>query len=283
MKTGIYSEAYFSFSDPEKGLLQMKEDGFDCVDFQDLMHTDLPLFTEEIPQLEKRMKRVSAAANNAGIEISQTHGPWRFPPCDATKEDRAERFDKMERAIVATSLLGCPYMVIHPLMPFGVAEERQPQEVWEINLDFFSRLAEKAKENGVILCPENMPFPALSLSSPTDILRFVSELDSPSVKVCLDVGHAALFRSPAEAVRKIGKERLAVLHVHDNNGRHDLHRLPCQGVVDWRSFVLSLKEIGFDGAFSLECMIGGNFPPEVRRQMNRATARLASSLASIGD
>jgi sugar phosphate isomerase/epimerase len=53
-------------------------------------------------------------------------------------------------------------------------------------------------------------------------------------------------------VRLVGKKHLKALHVHDNGGERDSHWLPGTGVIDWSDFSASLKEIGFEGAVSIE-------------------------------
>ena len=52
-------------------------------------------------------------------------------------------------------------------------------------------------------------------------------------------------------VRKMGSE-IKVLHVHDNTGDRDFHMWPTKGIIDWPGFMKALKEIGFQGVFSLE-------------------------------
>ena len=56
---------------------------------------------------------------------------------------------------------------------------------------------------------------------------------------------------PDTAVRKLGS-RTKLLHVHDNYGGKDNHNGLCQGITDWKALALALKEVGYDGVFSLE-------------------------------
>ena len=59
----------------------------------------------------------------------------------------------------------------------------------------------------------------------------------------------------SEAVRMIGKDNLYTLHVHDNDGKRDLHQLPHTGVINWDNFKISLKDINYSGVLSLETAI----------------------------
>lgn len=252
MRTGIEWNPEQDVENGLKELYEIKELGYDCVDFQCFCHTENVFFGER-GEADRLIRLVRDTAKDAGITISQTHGPWRWPPHDATKEEREERFEKMTRSLYGTAALGCTDMVIHPVMPFGDDKDPYPEMFMEINLDFFGRLTDEAVKAGVIIDFENMPMPALSLATPYQILDFVKKIDSPNFRVCLDTGHCAVTKNdPADAVRALGKEYLRVLHVHDNDGRSDFHWLPGTGVINWDEFSKALQDIGFEGVVSLE-------------------------------
>ena len=258
MKIGIASYAYIDPYGYEKGLEKLKRHGYDCIDyncgkFPNFVDTEHEIFSLSEWNFEKRLKEERKIYENAGVEVYQTHGPWRYPPLDNTKEERDERFEKMCKAIRGTAYLGCKNTVIHPLMPFGSHSDAEPQAQWDINLEFMSRLADVGREYGITVCFENMPFRELPLSPVSAILKMVKEINNDYFKVCLDTGHCAVLgTSPANAVRMLGKEYLCTMHVHDNNGERDYHWLPETGVVDWADFSSALQEIGFDGAMIFE-------------------------------
>jgi sugar phosphate isomerase/epimerase len=129
------------------------------------------------------------------------------------------------------------------------------QETWDINLSFMRELLATAKQYGITICLENMPFCEFSLSKPTDILRFVREINDDNFKICLDTGHITVFEDllPGDSVRSLGKE-IRTLHVHDNKEHIDLHMMPYFGNIDWKDFANALKEIEFNGVFSLETL-----------------------------
>lgn len=252
MRTGIEWCPEDHVEEKARELYEIRELGYDCIDFQSFCHTENVFFGDQ-SDVSANLKLVRDACADAGLTVSQTHGPWRWPPRDSTKEERDERFEKMVRSLYGTAELGCRDMVIHPIMPFGDWQDPYPEAFMEMNLEFFGRLTEEAKKAGVVIDFENMPMPALSLATPSQILDFVKTIDSPNFRVCLDTGHCAVTKNdPADAVRMIGREYLRVLHVHDNDGRGDLHWLPETGVIDWRAFSDALHEIGFEGVFSLE-------------------------------
>lgn len=255
MKIGV-SEPFDSdgrqgFCDAEYGIL--KKYGFDFVDLG-AADTDTELYGADEDAALSLMREIKARHDSAGIKIWQMHGPWRYPPMDVTEEDRAERLDKMKRAVLLAECANCRYLVVHPLMPdMEDLVHDLTDETYRINLSFMRELAHFAAEHSVVICLENMPMRDLSLSKPLDILAFVREIDSPNFKICFDSGHVAVFPglSPAGELLSLG-DYVKVLHIHDNDGIADRHRDPGLGVIDWQAFAVALEKIDFDGVFSLE-------------------------------
>ena len=283
MRIGIQSGMYFGFQNYEAGLARAKEHGFDAVDLGWLCNTENALFQADAIGFEKMLTDLRIAAAQAGVELWQSHGPWRYPPKDETEADRAERYEKMSRALYGCAVADCPHLVIHPLMPYGDKKDPDPARYYEINFEHYSRLAEEAEKLGVYLCIENMPMPYLSLARSWDLLNFVKAVGNPFFRMCLDTGHAALFGQPATDARILGKEYLRVMHVHDNDGTRDQHLLPFTGVVDWTAYAAALREIGYDGVFMLETGVKGKFPPEILDHERRGVAMMARYIADMVD
>lgn len=275
MKIGVFTENLSRWGDERYKML--KNIGYDCVDMG-ISEKLLTLDEAEFIQTFSEWRRM---AEDAGIEISQVHGPWRWPPEDATPENRAERMEKMRKSIRATAILGCKYWVIHPIMPYGIEdlENGKAQETWDLNLAFMKELLVTAKENDVTICLENMPMRKFSLATPADILRFVKAINDEHFKICLDTGHVAIFRdiSLADSVRELGDE-IRTIHVHDNDGRYDLHRMPHYGIIDWEDFGKALKEVQYQGVFSLETAPSKRIPLEAAELIYKAMAVIAKKI-----
>lgn len=260
-------------------LLSLRSYGYDCIDYQGFMNTKREIFAMDDAAFEECLQKQKEVILSSGLFVHQTHGPWRWPIQDSTEEERAERFEKMARAIRGTAILGARYMVLHNIMPFGMVDT-DPEAVRAINKDFFERLCKVGEENGVVICLENMPFPDQILARPADTLAFVKALNTPWMRVCLDVGHATrLGVSAGEAVRQIGRDYLAVMHVHDNDGTGDLHWQPFMGATDWADFSAALVEIGFDGVLSLECDVSQELEAEERETAERLLFARAQRIA----
>lgn len=283
MKIGIESSFYPERYGLESGIERMASQGYNCVDYQSFVNTNTYLFEVSNSEFEEILKMERTAYENGGIEIAQAHGPWRWPPQDFTAEDREERFAKMAKSIRGTAILGCKYFVIHPIMPFGDNADPDPDKLWEMNYEFMDRLCRVGKENNVTVCFENMPMLALSISTPEACLRFVKTMNTPWMKICLDTGHCAVFgKQPGESVRLIGKEYLATLHVHDNNGKGDFHWLPYTGVIDWEDFGKALGEIEFEGTFSLETGIKNELTGKEQEKAELELVKTAKKIIEYG-
>lgn len=229
--------------------LKMKEFGFDAVDYY--IGGELDGLSED--EFDAKILAQKALMEEAGVIPHQVHGPWRYPPHDETEDLRAERMEAMKRSLRATSLLGCRFWVIHPLMPFGPRNDGGFDEFWQINLDFFKKLLPTAKQYGITICFENMPMRSLSISPVPKTLEFIRAINDEHFQFCLDTGHGWIRgMTPGDAVRMAGKN-LKVLHVHDNLQLPDPHLVPGMGTIDWKDFMAALRETCFDGVFSLEC------------------------------
>ncbi|MBR4219538.1 MAG: sugar phosphate isomerase/epimerase [Victivallales bacterium] len=280
MKIGTVDGGFTSIYGDKEGLRRLRALGFECLDENCFVNTEQELFKISEKDYEKRLVNLRRLIEDADLEINQTHGPWRWPPRDATPEDRAERFEKMTKSILGTVLLGSKNFVIHPIMPFTTNDASHEQETWEMNLEFFGRLCEVARQHEVVICFENMPWKTFSLASPEAITRFAKQMNSPWFKVCLDTGHSlTLGIQPADGVRQIGKEYLQVLHVHDNNGVNDCHWLPYNGIGNWEEFTKALQEIGFDGTLSMETSLSRKLPVDIRDNAERMFFQIAAKLA----
>lgn len=251
MKTGI-SGYYLNRYGIEDGARIMAEDGYDTIDLN-FANTETEFYSSRESDFFILAGKYKAALKKNNITVEQIHGPWRFPPQDATEDDRAERFGKMTKSLALAKFFEAKYVALHPIMPFGAESSEKPEEVYEINKRFHTALASVAEKLGVTVCLENMPFREFPLSSTESIIALIKDINSPALKFCFDTGHALYYgESVAEAVKTAGSEYLRILHVHDNCGDEDSHLPPYEGVIDWAEFVETLYNVGYDGVMNLE-------------------------------
>ena len=178
-----------------------------------------------------------------GIICNQGHAPFPSSPKSA---------DYLKRAIECIAEAGGKICIIHP-MNNGTPEE---------NAEMYLELLPFAKEHNVKIATENMwnwskftnhsKFAACA--TPESFNAHLDAVNDDYFVACLDIGHAEMKGSKTNAVEMIkglGK-RLAALHIHDNDKWHDDHQIPFSMKIDFVPIVKALKEIDYDGYFTLE-------------------------------
>lgn len=279
MKIGIASNVNSIWG--EKRYEILREVGFDCLDYQMANTKDDPLYHCSEDELKRVLSEERAMAESAGVRIWQMHGPWQWPITDGEPGGREERLEKMQRSIRAAAMLDTPYWVIHPFMPYGINDLKtgKAEQTVEANISFFTELVKTAEDVGVTICLENMPFYDFSIATPDKVFEIVKAIDHPNFKMCLDTGHAVMFKKwqPERAIREYS-EHIRTLHIHDNQGRDDTHNVPFKGIVNWSEVANALHETGWEGVFSLETVPSSKTPSPVREQLYRAYAALANAI-----
>lgn len=281
MKTGIQSAHYLISGSKLVDYQAMKRHGFDCTDFSGLTDVKQDLYQMDVDSFRQRMQEEKGRADDAGIEIYQVHAPW--PVDDTTKQKRKENLAYMKRAALGTSFLGCSYLVVHPVMPFGWGAEPDTEFTKRVNQEYFTELCDYARPLGVTICMENMPFVDCRLSFMTHLSAFVEEMKIDNLKLCLDTGHAHTCAENAGDMVRLCGQNLKTLHIHDNAGRWggvgDEHACPYTCTIDWVNFREAIREIGFEGSLSLEChSVNKDCPADIREDMLKLLCRIAKSL-----
>jgi D-psicose/D-tagatose/L-ribulose 3-epimerase len=128
-----------------------------------------------------------------------------------------------------------------------VNADSTPEAEWQWAVDGMKEIHEHAQQEGIKLAVEPINRFETYFISRADQARALADATSPDVGVCLDTFHLNIEESdPYEAIRDAG-DRLVDLHVADNN------RLACgMGSWDWARVVDILREIGYDGALTVE-------------------------------
>ncbi len=190
-------------------------------------------------------------ATARGLVLPMCHLPFFMPSPDDGMA-MARFFREISCGIRAAAMLKIPDAVIHPIVRH---ESRRCRDSWlSENIAFLSPLRELAGRLNVHLCIENMtgkpyakhPSEAVFGSTADDVLELAERLDAD---ICWDFGHANLtgLCQSVELEKLRGKVRC--LHIHDNDGVNDSHRIPFEcadhallgGAVDWEDAAEGLR------------------------------------------
>ena len=165
-------------------------------------------------------------------------------------------------------------------MPYGVDDLKTglAEKTWEINLPFMRELLKTAKEYDVTICLENLPCQGVSLAKPEETLKFIKAINDDHFKMCLDTGHANVYGLSLRDTVLSVKDELRVLHVHDNEEGYDLHLFPGFGTIDWDEFAKALKEIDFQGVFSIEVHVKSKYPDDIFEELSKTLAKIGKMI-----
>ena len=236
----------------EKGIEIIANAGFPAIDLSMFRDLDF-VFADNWKETAKKYKDLAASF---GVHFNQAHAPFGGGFERYTKET----VKQLPRVIEFASLVGAKQIIVHPAqkIPYLGREE----EMFEINMDFYSKLAPYAKNCGIKIAIENMwqNRPVTNYicddvcADPRELNRYYDSLNDPEAfTVCLDLGHVALCgREPQDAIRTIGHDRLGALHVHDVDYVNDLHTLPGSAKINWDAVCHALADIKYKGDFTLE-------------------------------
>ena len=208
-------------------------------------------------------------ADSIEIKIGQTHGRLRSGFRD--KSENAAVIENARRDLLATAVLGANVSVFHYINSYRMGLYTPAEEMRSVNFEIFRRIFGFARQYDVKIAAEtlgSLANPEMTIDFYGNIKEFAEMYDrlasidgnSKYSTVCMDVGHtncAAAHGQPSvgNVIRMLGG-RISVLHLHDNDGRNDLHHLPFSGTVDWNDVFDALDEIGYDGNYNIEISFG---------------------------
>ena len=301
MKIGVQSGYAYSDADFESGLLMLKEAGFDAVDFnidnkisvRELVDSGKnDFFSKSLNEILEFYKPQKQAADKAGITYCQMHAPFPVYIDDNAKANEALT-DSVIKCMAVCELFECPYLIVHPIArPEWTLEEQK-----KLNIDYYTMLIPYAKKYGVKICLENMFYGHFGTireavcSNPYETVDYIDTLNEIAGEeifaFCLDVGHATLLgRNMRQLINVLGN-RIQTLHIHDNDGRSDLHMQPfaySRGngyVTDWQGLIDGLRDIGYNGVLSFETYNCIRFlPKELKAPMLKYIASVGKYFAN---
>jgi len=156
-----------------------------------------------------------------------------------------------ESGIGSANELGCKLLVVRAgpcrLHPADPRESRSPGSsdpgAMRRIVEPLSAIAESRGVSLAIEFPSSWPA--------QEAVRLLEALDAPPVGVCLDLGHAHLQEGAPEAIEQLAGY-VHTIHVNDNLGRADDHRLPFAGAIEWPAVLMELEKTGYTGPLVLE-------------------------------
>ncbi|GAB2575316.1 TIM barrel protein [Microlunatus antarcticus] len=166
--------------------------------------------------------------------------------------------------------LGIPRLNLHgtglgegglPVTP--VTEVTGP--MWVAAVDTLRRVAALGEEHDVVFCLENLntavDHPGVPFAKAADTLALVEAVDSPHLKMMLDLYHAQIGEGNlVELCRRAGSA-IGEIQVADVPGRCE----PGTGEISYPAVARALAEMGYTGVIGLEAFASGDSELALRR------------------
>lgn len=300
---GVQTQNVVQDKNPQDGFRMLKEAGFDNCDFSlngYLKNTDIyrgnmnRFFDRSITDLEDFFSAHKKAANAEGVSIYQMHMPYPIFVPKASEEVNEYLWQQVAvKSMQICHFLECRYIVIHG---FKLARYLGTEELeWQQTAKFLESILPMAKEYGITVCMENL-YESIAdhiIEGPgCDALKAVQRIDDFNERYgaevlgfCFDAGHANLVGIDFEKFLTTLGHRLKVLHLHDNDGRADLHQIPYTftrtrentSSTDWEGLLRGLTAIKFDGVLSFETApVLKAFPKEMKYETLKFIASIGA-------
>jgi sugar phosphate isomerase/epimerase len=226
-------------------LRRIAEAGFSHVMWCHEWNSDHLYGDDEIRQIAGWMKQL-------GLSLTDLHGSageenhWLSPV-----EGRHRRgVELVKNRIAMTHRLGSDVVTMHAQPP------EPPGETAVANENWWSRLRHSLDEAISFARPLEVRI-ALENLAPDNfdaIERILNQYGQDEVGLCYDSGHGNITGG-LDRLEKL-KRRLIAMHIHDNNGGSDQHRLPFTGTVDWRRLAGLIAFSPYRKPISMELRLG---------------------------
>lgn len=265
-----YDDLFGAEQGVDEAFAFVKACGFDTLDYnldhnlnvwKKLKGEAEDFYDTDVEEILEKYRPVKEAMEKHGISIGQAHATF---PLHVEERDDINDYLIMavEKECAICHYLGCPALVVHPYSCADKEKER------EINLSMYRKMIPAAKKYGVKLCLENMfrfnNGHGLNgaCAEASEACWYIDTLNAEAGEelfgYCFDVGHANLLsRDLRQEIKTLG-HRLTILHIHDNDGLHDLHQAPFTqnfgggNCTDWEGFLDGLREISYQGTLNFE-------------------------------
>jgi sugar phosphate isomerase/epimerase len=145
---------------------------------------------------------------------------------------------RYEQAFETADASGATLLVFHSQFATATRDPRYAGQWLTRSTEYWSSLAPALAAKGRTVAIEN-----IFEKEPSPVVRLLDALASPRFRSCLDVGHAHLFSGDAAGFARGLGNRIAHVHLHDNDGVWDDHRPPGEGTAGVAGVLSVLAEL----------------------------------------
>lgn len=253
--------------DPSPYLRRIADAGFSHVHWCHQWNTDFLYARCEVEQIAAWLREYRLAL----LDLHGSIGPEKSWAA-AEEYRRLAGVELVRNRLEMTARLGGGVVIMHA----GIgASPDGTVPAWDSLRTSLDELEPCARELGVRIAIENGDWP---------LIRAVLGAYAPAyIGLCYDSGHGNVDGVGLANLTSM-RDRLISIHLHDNDGKTDQHRLPFSGTIDWAEFVTILCSSAYAKCISMESNMGKEGISGEEEFLARAFAaggRLSSMVAEI--
>jgi D-psicose/D-tagatose/L-ribulose 3-epimerase len=168
---------------------------------------------------------------------------------DPDEAVRESSIQYLKDCVTMVADLGGETMSIVPSTVGKVKSEASPEDEWAWAIEGLKAVRDHGAGSGVRIGIEPLNRFETNFINRHDQALLLAEAVAPDVGVCLDVYHMNQEESDTFKAFEASKDRLFDVHVADNN------RMACgMGDLDWARILSTLRDVGYDGFLTVECV-----------------------------
>ncbi|SNS50175.1 TIM barrel protein [Rhodococcoides kyotonense] len=229
----------------------------------EMLYLDLP-FLDRVERIADRglqveiwnwaTKDVDALAASGATFSSMTG----YLDGNLTEPDGIDRLiDTARESLAVAATLDCPRLNLHGTGLDGNGLPVRPVDVvtpsmWLTAVDTLKRIAALGQEAGRVFTLENLNLavdhPRTPFAKAADTLALVRAVDSPHLKMNLDLYHAQIGEGNLIALIEESLPHIGEIQVADVPGRCE----PGTGEINYPAIAAALRRVGYDGVIGLE-------------------------------
>ena len=257
----------FTGSLSAESLADLKANGIDAVEFsfsRDRYYNEFDF----VNRAQEYADRVKAA----GLEWWSLHLPFsgKLDITNMDDEMREEIVKINTEMILAAGKAGCKVAVLHPSSE-PISDDIRPQRLAYSRKNII-HLREACDQVGMKLAVENLPRTCLCNRSQ----EMIELLRDTGAGVVFDTNHSLVEENVAfmRALTDAGLEILS-LHISDYDFVDERHRLPGDGINDWKGIMSVLEQVGYSGPLMYEV------PKQPKEREPITTAQLSENMSKL--
>jgi sugar phosphate isomerase/epimerase len=264
----ITSDYIQSTGDPRPYLERIATAGFSHIHWCHHWNTD---FLYSVPEIEQ-IERWFAEYDLRLLNLHASQGREKYW-CSFLEYQRKAGVELVQNRIHMAARLGADVVIIHVPSDTGVEVREKLLGPVRRSLD---ELLPFAQSHSIRIAVENMETDDFGM-----LTTLLDAYDESALGLCYDSGHGNMDGRGLDNLEKV-KERLIALHLHDNDGTVDQHKLPFTGTVDWERLACIIADSPYEQCLNLEVVIqnsGIQDEAEFLRQAHASGEKLAGMVA----